>query len=151
MSYETKIIKLTLKDLERCIALDIIALNGIWNKQQWGKELINPNSICIGIIKDYELIGLCCGWIISDQINITVLAIHPSAQRKGFGEKLLSYFISLAKHNQVKVITLETKDRNYVAQALFKKLKFIQVATRQKLYKDGSNAIVFQLKFDVES
>ncbi len=151
ISHRTKIVLLTLKDLQRCIELDIRALNGIWNKQQWKEELINPNRVCIGIFIDSKLIGVCCGWVILDQINITLIAIHPSKQRKGLGVKLLSYFIRLAEKIRVKIITLETKESNYPAQALFRKLNFKEIAERQKIYNDGSNALIFQLKLAKES
>ncbi len=151
MSPKINPVKLTLKDLKHCIALDRISLNGIWNKQQWEEELINPNGLCIGIIKNSKLIGLCCGWIMIDEINITLLAIHPLNKRQGFGKILLSYFINLANNINVKIITLETKENNIPAQALFRSLKFRELAKRNKLYSDGSNAIVFQLKITEES
>ena len=151
ISHKTQTVKLTLNNIDQCIDLDITTLNGLWNRKQWEKELIDPNRVCLGIIQDSELIGICCGWIILDHINITFFAIHPSKHRKGFGEKLLHNFMSFSKNINVKTISLETKEGNYSAQALFKKLKFKEVSRRQKLYKDGSNAIIFNLNLSTES
>ena len=40
---------LGIRDLEACLALDRTALNGLWTREQWTRELSDDRRIALGI------------------------------------------------------------------------------------------------------
>ncbi len=142
---KTNIKRLGSNDINSCLQLDLITFNGIWNRKHWERELSDPARICIGLFIKKELIGFSCGWKVLNEINLTLIAIHPSYQRKGLGKQILLYFIDHAKEQKANSITLEIKESNYPAKELYKNFGFKEIAYRPKLYRDGSNAIIYKL------
>ncbi len=142
--HQIKLIKLGIQDLQNCISLDLKTLKGMWNKEQWKEELTNSQKICFGIYKENLLIGFACGHIVIDEINITILAIMPSYQRIGLGGILIDHLLKEANKSGALIAKLEVKENNLFAKSFYKKNSFKQIGLRKKLYKDGSNAIIFQ-------
>ncbi len=139
-----KIIQLGLIHLNACLELDRKSLKGLWTKSQWEKELTDPKRICLGIIEveTKNLIGLCCAWLIVDELHITSIAIHPKHQRKGLGKFLFSDLIKRSRSIQKNHIHLEVKDSNGPAKAFYKSMGFKTAGIRSNFYKDGSDALL---------
>ncbi len=138
------IIQLGLLHLNSCIELDKKALNGLWTKSQWEKELTDPKRICIGIIdlKMKKLLGLCSAWLIMDELHITSIAVHPMHQRKGLGKFLISDLIKRSSSLLTNHMYLEVKETNESAKAFYQSMGFKVIGNRSNFYKDGSNAIL---------
>ena len=85
-----KIIQLGEMHLDDCVELDQKSSNGLWSKSQWEIELTDPKRICLGIIelKTKKLLGICSAWLVTDELQITFIAVHPLHQRKGLGKYL---------------------------------------------------------------
>ena len=141
-----RIIQLGITHLQDCLNLDQKSLKGLWTKSQWERELTDPKRICLGAIdiETKKLLGLCSGWLVIDELQLTSLAVYPKHQRKGLGKFLLSELIKRAKSLQVNQIHLEVKNTNEPAKALYKSMGFKIIGYRTNFYKDGSNAIIFR-------
>ncbi len=139
---QATVIKLGIKDLQDCLALDNLILNGIWTRSQWEKELTNTNGIRIGIAKSKQLIGFACGSLVLDELNINIIGIHPLYQKNGLGSLALNSLLCQAIQLGSTIATLEVKESNEMALALYRKLNFEVAGHRDKYYKDGSKAII---------
>ena len=129
--------------LKACIELDQKSLKGLWKKSQWERELTDPKRICLGIIDTAtrKLLGLCSAWLISDELYLTSMAVHPIHQRKGLGRYLLADLIKRSRSLRTNHIYLEVKDSNEQAKAFYKSMGFKTIGNRTNFYKDGSNAL----------
>ena len=138
------IIQLGINHLKACVELDQKSLNGLWNKSQWERELIDPKRISIGILEleTKKLLGLCSAWIVMDELQITSIAVHPIHQRKGLGKSLLSDLIKRSISLKTNQIHLEVRETNEPAKALYKSMGFKTKGNRSNFYKDGSNALI---------
>ena len=138
------IIQLGIMHLNDCLDLDQKSLDGLWSKSQWESELSDPKRICLGIIEieTQKLIGLCSAWLVIDELQITLIAVHPIHQRKGLGKILLSDLIKRSKSLQANHIHLEVKENNEPAKAFYKSMGFKTVGNRSNFYKDGSSALI---------
>tara|TARA_Y100001968_G_scaffold159880_1_gene146158 strand:+ start:43 stop:507 length:465 start_codon:yes stop_codon:yes gene_type:complete len=147
------IIQLEILHLRSCIDLDKKALNGLWTESQWKKELTDPKRICIGIIEveTKKLLGLCSAWFVIDELHITSIAVLPIHQRKGLGKLLMTDLIKRSNSLFTNLIHLEVKDTNDSAKAFYKSMGFEIVGSRSNLYKDGSNALIFNKKLNKKS
>ena len=140
-----KIIQLGILHLNSCIDLDKKALKGIWTKFQWEKELTDPKRICLGVIdlETTKLLGLCSAWLVTDELHITSIAVHPIHQRKGIGKSLILDLIKRSNKFLTNQIHLEVKETNETAKAFYKSMGFKIVGNRADFYKDGSAAILY--------
>ena len=137
-----KVSSLRLEDLDSCIKLDQITLKGLWSKQQWEKELSDSKRLCIGIFENSNLIALGCGWIVTDELHLTAIAVHPLHRRLGLGKILLSSIFHKASAEGCRRATLEVKSSNREALALYQSCGFITAGCRRNYYKNGSDALI---------
>tara|TARA_B100000700_G_scaffold172080_1_gene190025 strand:+ start:355 stop:870 length:516 start_codon:yes stop_codon:yes gene_type:complete len=140
---QLKIIPIGAKHLLECLKLDELALNGIWTKAQWEKELKDSKTLRYGVIIDSKLIAFTSGWLIIDELQINAIVVHPGNRRFGLGKKLLSILIEESITLGAKKATLEVKSTNIPARNLYIKLGFKSLGSRKKYYKDGCDAILF--------
>ena len=122
--------------------LDQLVLKGLWNKQQWEKELSDSQRLCIGIIDNSNLIAFGCGWMIVDELHLTAIAVHPDHRRIGLGQIILSNLFDQAANKGCERATLEVKSDNTAALALYKSCGFKTAGCRSNYYKNGSDAII---------
>jgi ribosomal-protein-alanine N-acetyltransferase len=78
-----------------------------------------------------------------DEAHITTLAVAPDFQGHGLGEILLIALTELSLIENVKVLTLEVRQSNTVAQDLYGKYGFSERGIRPQYYSDdGEDALV---------
>ena len=133
---------LGLCDLDECLKLDQLTLNGLWSKKQWEKELSDADRICLGIFEESMLKAFACGWIVLDELHLTAIAVHPCNRRKGLGKKILLDIFNKAIQTGAKKATLEVSQNNFEAIALYKKFGFLDSGIRKNYYQDGANALI---------
>ncbi len=141
----SNIFPLGIKDLNDCKKLDMIALHGLWTNKQWEKELLDPNRIVLGLKNSRGLIAIACGWMVTDQLQITLIAVHPMFQGRGYGKLILTALLNQAKFFGIQAATLEVKESNKRAQILYENIGFKLKGYRKNFYKDGSTALIFSL------
>tara|TARA_B100000700_G_C14928908_1_gene800901 strand:+ start:577 stop:1083 length:507 start_codon:yes stop_codon:yes gene_type:complete len=146
-----EVIPLNITHLKSCLELDKKALNGLWSKENWEKELINKGKICLGIINQCELIAVATGLLIIDEFNLTAIAVDPSHRKKGLGLLLLRELLREAKNRGSESATLEVDENNIPAIKLYKHCGFITSGYREKYYKNGNNALIQNLSLAQEA
>jgi ribosomal-protein-alanine N-acetyltransferase len=88
------------------------------------------------------LLGVACGWLIADELHITVIAVDPSVRQRGHGKRLLSALLQQARQKGAIYATLEVASNNPAAIALYSDAGFQSAGTRLKYYSDGSDALI---------
>ena len=87
---DPKTIRLQRTHALACLKLDALALNGLWTSDHWERELSDPQRICIGIAASADtLLAMACGWVVLDELQITVLGVEPEHRRRGLGRAVL--------------------------------------------------------------
>ncbi len=137
-----KVIPLELTHIKFCKELDALALNSLWNHQQWHNELANPRIICLGITRGSKLLAFVSAQIVVDELQLSTLAVHPEFQRKGIGRSLLLTLFEKARSKGAVKATLEVSSENIAAKALYKSLGFEIVGSRDGYYSNGSDALI---------
>ena len=133
---------LTPADLEACLALDSTALGGLWSAQQWHTELAAAERPGLGLWQGPALVGLTCGWLVVDELHITVVAVHPAHRRGGLGRRLLEALLAEAVGRGACHATLEVAADNGAAQALYGALGFQTAGVRRRYYRNGQDALI---------
>lgn len=82
-------------------------------------------------------------WVILEDSHITTIAVAPDYRGRRFGEILLLHLLDQAMTRGASWMTLEVRESNEVAQALYRKYGFTTVSTRKGYYSDNNeNALV---------
>ena len=133
-------------DLEACLALDGLALNGLWTRSQWSTELEDPRRPCLGLRMEGALIAVACGWLVADELHITAVAVHPQQRRRGLGAQVLQALLREASSQGALHATLEVAAANQAAQALYTAAGFRTAGVRRAYYRNGDDALVQWLR-----
>ena len=80
--------------------------------------------------------GFAGFWVMADEAHITTIAVRETYRRQGIGESLLISIISLATELKARMVTLEVRVSNTVAQKLYTKYGFTQVGIHRGYYLD---------------
>jgi ribosomal-protein-alanine N-acetyltransferase len=90
-----------------------------------------------------KIIGFAGYWLIADGVHISTIAVTPSCRGRGLGELLLLNILFLANARAGQMATLEVRENNQEAQALYMKYQFEFVGRRKGYYRDtGEDALL---------
>ena len=94
-------------------------------------------------VEQGSIVGFAGIWMMVDEAHITTLAVAPEFQGKGLGELLLVAVTEISGAEDAKVMTLEVRQSNVVAQRLYEKYGFSRHGIRAHYYSDdGEDALV---------
>jgi len=85
----------------------------------------------------HYIIGFAGFWVMADEAHITSIAVREAYHRQGIGKLLLLAIINLATELKARVITLEVRASNIIAQSLYTKYGFTRVGIRHGYYTDN--------------
>jgi ribosomal-protein-alanine N-acetyltransferase len=102
----------------------------------------------LGIFRDCLRAGYCC-WVLSlgervfgygvtmvavEECHLLNVCIHPDWQGQGLGHKLVRRLLKLARQHGAESAFLEVRESNGTAQALYRRLGFVEVGRRRDYY-----------------
>ena len=115
-------------------ALEKTCFSDPWQESAVASELFNPLSLWLVAQED----GTVCGYIGSqtcgDESDMMNLAVAPEYRRKGVAQKLTAELSHRLREKGSQSLTLEVRESNSAAIALYKKLGFVQVGRRPNYY-----------------
>ncbi|MFM7674136.1 MAG: GNAT family N-acetyltransferase [Synechococcus sp.] len=129
-------------DVAACHRLDQASLGGLWSEAQWATELAEPNRPCLGLWRGEELRALACGWLILEELHISVVAVDPRHRRCGLGRQVLQNLLAEAARRGAERATLEVGSGNTAARALYAALGFREAGIRRGYYRNGEDALI---------
>lgn len=84
-----------------------------------------------------SIIGFAGLWLMVDEAHVTTIAVHPDFRHHGIGELMLSSLIEHAYEIGARMVTLEVRVTNSVAQNLYRKYGFEGAGIRKRYYSDN--------------
>lgn len=97
------------------------------------------------------LIGMGCSWRILEEMHITLMAVHPDYRRSGLGQILLIGLLWLGCQHHLERATLEVRESNSVALALYEKFGFQVAGRRRRYYPDTGEDGLILWRGDMET
>lgn len=131
---------------EACLALDTRCLGGLWSASQWSTELAEPQRPGLGFWQHEQLVAMACGWLILEELHITLVAVDPTQRRRGLARRLLSALFNEGRSRGAKHATLEVASGNAAALALYRQAGFQEAGRRRGYYRNGDDALIQWLK-----
>jgi [ribosomal protein S18]-alanine N-acetyltransferase len=134
---------MTVDDIYEVYQVEIASFPKPWTKDAFKEELTtNHLANYIVLEVDEKIVGYGGFWSIFDEAHITNIAIDPAFRGKKLGEFLVKDLIDLAKELGAKMMTLEVRKSNFVAQHLYKKFGFVEKGIRKNYYSDNEDALI---------
>ena len=95
--------------------------------------------------------GYVSVWYQGDEAHITEIAVREGLRGNGIGELLLIGSLREAVEYGSKVMTLEARVSNFIAQRLYEKYGFKNVGTRKAYYSDNREDAVIMTTNPIQS
>ena len=118
-----------------------------WSLESFQNDLTNENAVYFCLEDDGKVIGYVGMWQSFDEGNINNIAVLPDYRRKGYGKLLLEHLISYGKEQRLSFLTLEVRESNAGARALYQSVGFLEAGRRKKYYERREDAILMTLTF----
>nr|WP_286196166.1 GNAT family N-acetyltransferase [Synechococcus sp. CCAP 1479/9] len=125
-----------------CLALDRAALGGLWNLEQWRRELEEEGRPGLGLRRGSDLLAMASGWLVVDELHITLVAVAPDERRRGLGRRVLQELMGAARARGATRATLEVAAGNGPGIALYGALGFRTAGIRHGYYRNGEDALI---------
>ena len=126
--------RVTDRHLDGIAELETACFNQPWSRSSL--ELLTKDGIGVGMVCSSD--GKICAYggmmCAIDEGQITNIATHPDYRRQGYGRAVLEALIKYAKYNGIDSISLEVRESNHAAIALYSGLGFKVEGKRRDFY-----------------
>ena len=135
---------MTLDDVPAVHEIERLSFRTPWPAYAFEQE-IKGNRLARYIVARVgdRIVGFAGIWMMVDEGHITTFSVHPDWRRQAIGRQLLLNLSELAGTIGARRMTLEVRESNAVAQALYRSFGFDVVGRRRAYYTDdGEDALV---------
>ncbi len=130
-------------DIPRLVEIDAESNNPPWSGAMFERELGLPFSVCLAATanRGNAPIGFGVIWCIEESAQLIQLAVSAQHRGKGVGTLLMQNLFTQAQERGTKNMTLEVRETNLAAIALYKHFGFQATGNRPKFY-GNENALL---------
>jgi [ribosomal protein S18]-alanine N-acetyltransferase len=99
-------------------------------------------------VPECRILGFAGMWLLADEAHVTSIASHKDHRHQGIGEALLISLIEMAIAKKARIITLEARVSNQIAQNLYYKFSFDKLGVRKAYYLDNKeDAVIMSTEY----
>lgn len=135
---------MVLADVPAVHEIERLSFSAPWPAHAFEQELRGNRLARYLVARAGErVVGFAGTWLMVDDSHITTFGVHPDWRRQGIGRHLLLGIADLSVAIGARRLTLEVRESNDVAQALYRSFGFEIVGRRPRYYTDdGEDALV---------
>jgi len=138
---------MTTADIENVIAIERASFQFPWSTRFFLDELQVDCARSILAEVDGRIVGYVLFWLVSEEVDIHNIAVHPDFRRQGIGRLLLEQVVAAARRQERVRVTLDVRFSNTSAQSLYRSFGFVARGLRKAYYSDnGEDALVMALE-----
>ena len=139
--------------MEKAHLSDVAALEKLCFAEPWSENslslLLRDGGVGFVVCEENRAVaygGMLC---VAGEGQITNICAHPDARRRGYGRAVMEALIGYADQNALFEISLEVRESNEAAIALYRALGFAVCGTRRNFYqRPTENALVMVWRRD---
>lgn len=150
--------EMTPDDVEDVVAIERRSFPTPWPARGYQHELTqNERAFYVVLARrdgrgEEQVLGYAGQWIVADEAHVSTIAVHPDWRGHGLGALLLLQMVHHALSHDAAVVSLEVRESNETAQALYARFGFRQVGRRRRYYRDtGEDALLMDLDLTAEA
>ena len=117
-----------------------------WTPEQLLSEFPDESHLFLTAVEGERVLGYVGMMHVLDEGYISNVAVAPAYRRRGLGDRLISELLERAKALRLAFVTLEVRESNAPAIALYLKHGFSPVGVRRNYYeKPKENAVLMTI------
>ena len=146
---QVRIVPMNADHLDEVAELERICFSAPWSRHMLAEELDNAlSAFLVALDGDGKVVGYAGLQVILDEGYITNVAVRPEWRRRGVAGKLLQVFLDFAQAHKLAFLTLEVRESNYGAIALYGSRGFRSVGRRRNYYEHPrEDAVIMTREF----
>ncbi len=121
------------EDLVSVMQIERAAHSVTWSKGNF-RDCLTAGYTCLLLIVDKTIVGYGVMSLGAGEAHILNLCIHPSHQRQGLGQRLLTRLLDIAVQQGSDSAFLEVRHSNQRALALYRNCGFNEIGVRRNYY-----------------
>ena len=126
-------------------ALERVCFSDPWSEKSILSELENPLSCWLVAMDGERLAGYVGSQTVLGETDMMNLAVDPDYRRKGLGKELILSLIEALRQRESRCLTLEVRDSNAPARALYEGLGFQEIGRRKNYYRNPKeDALIYK-------
>lgn len=131
------------EDVESVRQIELLSFDSTWPEDAFLNELRNNGAAHYLVARqDGRVVGYAGAWMILDEAHVTAVAIHPDTRGQGIGKRLFWKLMHDAVEHGARWATLEVRETNEPALAIYKEFGYSRVGVRRKYYDNKDDALV---------
>lgn len=123
-------------DIPAIAELERMCFSAPWSEKAISDTMTGDNSLFLVAKQEGKVCGYIGSYTALDEGYITNVAVNPDCRRRGIGEALVKTLIEKGKEKLLSFWTLEVRESNSGAIALYSKLGFENVGKRPRFYSN---------------
>lgn len=144
MNFE--IVEMKAEHIPEVARLEIVCFSQPWSEKSLSEELCNENSFFLVAVSD-KVLGYIGVQEICGEAYVTNVAVFGECRRYGIGRALLNAACGGAQMRGCEFITLEVREGNRAAIALYESQGFEKAGVRRDFYSSPTENGVIYTKF----
>jgi ribosomal-protein-alanine acetyltransferase len=132
------------EDVAAAADIDRRASASPWTEAQFQRELAGPHSRGWALVDGGALRGYAFLWMAADEGQVANLAVTETHRRRGAGARLLACLLDEARRAGARRVTLEVREGNAPARALYEKHGFVTTHRRPAFYENREAALLME-------
>ena len=145
MDYQ--LIPLAHEHLGQAAEIERLCFSDPWSEKMLAEHLANPCSLTLAAVGDTgRLLGYVGLLAVVDEGYITNVAVRPDCRRQGGGGGLVGALGAQGKERELAFLTLEVRQSNAPARALYEKLGYLQAGLRRNYYENPREDAIIMTK-----
>jgi [ribosomal protein S18]-alanine N-acetyltransferase len=147
--------RLKLADITAMMAIESTSFGQFhWSAQAFEQEMANHLARYWVLLQQTpagadSLLGYFGYWLVFDEVHITTLAIAEAHRGQKLGELLVAKAVEQTQTHSARVVTLEVRKHNHVAQHLYSRYGFDIMGIRPGYYQDNHEDALIMTNPDV--
>ncbi|MGH2839784.1 MAG: ribosomal protein S18-alanine N-acetyltransferase [Solirubrobacteraceae bacterium] len=134
--------RLTYADLPQIMAIERRAFTTPWSLAMFVLELSKPAGICLAVLKGRRMVGYMVCSRYDVVWHIMNVAVDPGERRRGIATAMLLDLFDRIDDPEAR-LTLEVRESNQGAIALYERYGFRAAGRRRRYYRDnGEDAVI---------
>jgi len=136
-------------DIDAVMEIERLSFRAPWSRNVFLEEL-EREWARVDVVRDVasgDVVAFANYWLVADELHVLNIATHPQQRRSGHATRLLAHMVEISRVGACRLMTLEVRRSNAIAQRLYRRFAFRAVGVRPNYYaEDQEDAIVMLLE-----
>lgn len=139
--------RMTVNDLQEVARIEKDTFSLPWSQQGFEDSMMQENTCYLVVCKGKKVVGYCGFLQVLDEADITNVAVDVTCRKCGIGEAMLLALLKTGEDRGVRAFTLEVRESNQAAIALYQKIGFETCGVRKNFYEHPKENAVIMWKY----